>query len=297
MGFTLTWTSKEACAADSTKKFTFKINAYCAKKKDGASDPALKEVTKYSADMYKTWVAGPDADTSCSAEYSYYGDEACKLYTFELGEALEFVQKFMGLFLLIGGLAFLFFGTKLLIWGFYGLVFILASAVTFFGIYNLALPTSTSKYILAGVLVVCLIIGGFAAYCTGKMFDKYGVALISTVGGIVVGLEICQLFSTNSLYVSVAALVGGAVGFYLGKKLDLLAKSVTTSLIGAFLLLSGVKCYSTVLSSNPTYELGALVALTLVGSFVQFRYLKRSKDENDDDFMAAEDESKICGCC
>ena len=208
------------------------------------------------------------------------------------------------MFFIVGGLLFVFFGTKLVIYGFYALVFLLTSGVLFFGVYNMFLSTTASYYVVGGCAVVCMIVAGFAAYCGGKFFDKYGVALISLTAGIVVGVEITQVFSSKSLYIALGAIVGGGAGFYLGKALDLMAKSVTTSLIGAFLTVKGIKCYTTSVEdyeingtkAAPYVELGCIIVLTVIGTIVQFKVLKREKADKDDDYMAAEDDNKCCGC-
>ena len=301
MGFDLVFSSKEACTADSTKNYTVTISAYCMNPNTTKSTGTTR-VVDYDATKFGKFLNG--TSTTCSTNFDYYGKEACKLYTFEIKEALEFVSKFAGVFLIVGGLLFVFAGSKLVIYGFTALVFLLTTGFLFASIYNLALPVSTSGLVLAGVFLACCLLGGVAAYYGRKFFDNYGVALISACGGIVVAIEIIQIITDNGIAEVTAVFIGAILGFYFGTKINLLAKSVTTALIGAFLTVRGIKCYTVGLADTkvngtkvePLIELGSIVLLTIIGTIVQFKYLKREEDAKDDDYMAAEDEGKTCGC-
>ena len=303
-GFDLAFESKEACVGDSTKNFTVTFKAYCMKK-DVAKSSGKLRVTGYDSTLMGKFVLG--ADGTCHQNIDYYGSEACKLYTIELKAALDFVAKFAGVFFIVGGLVLCFYGAKIILYALFAIVFMGVTAVVFGGVYNFILPVTTGIPVLVVVFVVSLILGGVAAYFMKKFFDKYGVPILTAAGGIILALELVGLVTTNGIAQIAAMVVGALLGGFLGKKLNKLAKCMTTSLIGAYFTVKGVKCYTVGLSDTtvngtkvaPWAELGGVVGLTIGGTLLKLYLLRNETSDGEDkydNFMANEDEGRTCGC-
>lgn len=146
--------------------------------------------------------------------------------------------------MIIGGVILCGYGAKVIFYAFSAIVFLISTGIVFGGVYNFVLPPSTGTAILVVVLVVACVIGGFAAFYMKKFFEKFGVPILAAGGGIIVGLELIGLATSNGLAAIGAMVLGAIVGFYVGKKLNKLARCVTTALIGAFLTVRGIKCYT-----------------------------------------------------
>lgn len=155
-----------------------------------------------------------------------------------------------------------------------------------------------------------MLLGGGAAYLGFKFFQEYAVALLAAWGGLALGMIAAEVAGvkggTGPLIIAVA---GAIIGGYLGRKMNRFIRSVGTAFVGSFLIARGVACYAggypsamQLPESGPNKEtmglwmyLGGVVVGTLVGSVVQL-YLFRDENKDDNDYLAAEDEGRICGC-
>merc|ERR1711924_502295 len=118
----------------------------------------------------------------------------------------------------------------------------------------------------------------------------------------------------GNVYVIGAAVVGAALGFYLGKTFNRYVRSIGTAVIGAFLATRGL---GSILGNYPNetdfindtadgkfhynpYIIGYIsfmIILAVAGSIVQIKFDTGKKDDNEEeDAFANEKENQRC-CC
>lgn len=293
IGFSLKFKSNEACGDD---KFKFELETRCEK------DETVANYGKFEVLKQET----------CKASVRYTGKEGCKAYSIQLQRYMDMIAPYIGfVFLALGGIM-TFFGARFILYVFSGLCGLLGSAALFFLCYNLVLDEKTAtKGNLIGVLVVAFIIGLAVSYLAYKFAKNWAIAIIAAWGGIAVFVPVSKVIGLHGTWPSIgAAVLGAALGFYVGKRFNVYVRSIGTSVIGAFLATRGL---GSLIGNYPSetefinnagdgkisYDpiiLGyaaCMVVLAIVGSIVQ---IKMNRDRPaDDEMFENEDESK--GCC
>jgi hypothetical protein len=194
-----------------------------------------------------------------------------------------------------------FAGAKLLFQIFGGLVFLLTSTILFMIIYNFFLPVDASIGIILGVVVVAIAVGVGMAICSYKFSKEWAVPLLAAWGGIILAMLVVGIANISNGYAIMALYVGFAVGAgYVGKKMNKLVRTTGTAFVGAGIVMKGVSMYVIKGGVPPSNTVewglfGGLVVLSVAGTLVQL-YIFRDEGKDDDDFMAAEEETRKCGC-
>lgn len=291
MGFTVTFTSNEVCEDDSSKFYTFTIDAVCS------PDGTQKE--------------GDVTYSTCSAYRKDLGKYNCK--TFDASSIVKFLDKlsqFTGILLIGFGLVLTFAGAKFLLLVFTILIFIGVTGASFLLVYNLFLdPIKTEQSTFAIVFVVAAILGGVAAYFSKKFAKAWATTLLAVWAGFVGMMLLVKLVGIGNKYAEFFLVLAGAIGAgFLGKKLDKHIKSIGTAFIGSYLLIRGIGSYvggypsmaedGEIQTYNPYVwaYFAAFVAFVIGGSYVQLRILKAEDEDKKDDAFEGEEEAKICGC-
>lgn len=206
-----------------------------------------------------------------------------------------------------------FLGSKFLFQVFGTLIGAVSAVILFLLSYSLFLPVDAQIGLVAGVIVVCIILGGAAAYFSYKLTKAYSVQIIGAIVGVVLLLMLSKLLKLKEAYLSlVFAIIGALAGWFLADKLRKFIKAAGTALIGSFLLVRGIGCYapgypdefsinakSIVKNPNENMELiGYLlgfIVLAVIGTIVQLRVFRVEEEDEDDNFKS-EDEARVCGC-
>lgn len=293
--WSLTWTSEESCKAKKESKFEVVLTATCDSKKDAKSTFTL---------------AAADAST-CKAAMTYTGPNACGT-SLPIVDAMAKLAPFFGAILIIFGAIMTFKGQALIFKLFGAIVSLVAAGIIFGMIYALFLPVNTNTGLLLGVIVAALGLGALIAYFTNKITKKLIVPILGAVSGIVVFLMIAKIFSFNKgLYNTLFAIAGAILGWFLGFKFDSIIKSLSTALIGSFLLVRGIGCYApgypsefnvSSIATNPNQNietigyLAAFVILAIAGFIYQAKTTKTQEEANEDDEFLNQEENRTCGC-
>lgn len=292
-GWTITWTSREACAANDKKKFTVEVTGLCK------ADQAVG--------TFGTVTEGAE---KCSASVTYTGANACGK-PIKLIESLKKLAPFIGGIFIVLGLVMTFFGAKFLFQVFGIIIGTVVAAILFLLSYALFLPLDAETGLVAGVSVACIVLGGLAAYFSYRFTKAFTVQILGAVGGVVVFLMLAKALKQNKKWIPIIfAVLGAALGWFLAHKLRHLVKAGATSLVGSFLLVRGVGFYAPGFPNelntnakdiikNPNANLAILgylagfVILAVVGTIFQ---LKNHKSHDEEDEFKNEDEAKTCGC-
>lgn len=295
-GFTLTYKSVQDCTADSSKKFSFRINAICSK-----SESTL-ETVKFT-------------DGTCDAEITHLGPQNCKAYSVDFTKFIDTISPYIGFILIVLGGGLTFAGAKLILLAFTVLVSLAVCGALFMISYNLFIPVGASQGVYGAVLVVALIIGGVAGFFSKKFAKAWATTLLAAWAGFVALSLLVKVVGIYNNKAVLALEIAGAIGGgFLGKKLDKHIKSFGTAFIGAYLLIRGVGTYAggypseseiakqaesgEVEKYNPMVwgYFAGFIFFAVLGSFVQLKYLKAEEEDKKDDAFENEDESKVCGC-
>lgn len=161
------------------------------------------------------------------------------------------------------------------------------------------------------VLILTSGLGGLAAYGSYNCTKAWAIPVLATIGGLMVGVLLAGALNQKGIKMIGICVVCAIAFGYIGKKLNKIVKTGGTAFIGASIVVQGVAMQfpkiSAVVDSgadqdikDPTtlYILGGTVVLFIAGFATQM-YLFRDDEEEegkDDDFMAAEDETRTCGC-
>jgi hypothetical protein len=155
-----------------------------------------------------------------------------------------------------------------------------------------------------------MLLGGGAAFMSYQFAKGWAVPLLAAWGGLVLGLVAAEVAGvTGGTAPLLMGVAGAVIGGYLGRKMNRMVRSIGTAFVGSFLVARGVACYlggypseMQLPATGPAKEnmalwgyLGGVVVGTLVGSLVQL-YIFRDENKEDDDYLSAEDEGRVCGC-
>ena len=293
-GWTITWTSREACADNKNKKFTVQFTGRCA------ADKAVGEFSDFAIGAEK-----------CSATATYTGANACS-EPIRLVESLKNLAPYVGAILIILGGIMAFFGSKFLFQVFGLIIGTVAATILFMLSYALFLPVDAATGFVAGVIIACVALGGLFAYFSYRFTKTFTVPILGAVAGVVIFLMLAKTVKLHQKkYTLIVALVGAIVGWFLAYKLRRLVKAGGTALIGSFLLVRGVGFYAPGfpneldindakdIAKNPNANLAVIgylagfVILAIVGTVFQ---LKNHDHHEEEDEFKGEDEAKTCGC-
>lgn len=180
---------------------------------------------------------------TCAASLAYEGPNACGS-TLPIVKSFSKLAPFFGALLIIFGLVMAFFGTKFLFFIFGSIIGLIIALILFCVCYALFLPPNTEVGLLAGVICVCVLLGGLGAYFSYHFSKKYTVPILGLAAGIFACLMLARILSLKQIYSISLAIVGGIIGWFLGQKLRGIIKAVSTSIVGSFLFVRGVGLYA-----------------------------------------------------
>lgn len=149
-------------------------------------------------------------------------------------------------------------------------------------------------------------LAGYISYKCYSFAKTWAVSLISAWAGLAAGLILIKLtFITNATLTLIAGISSSFFGAYLGKKLNLLVRSITTSVFGSYLIIIGINKYlgglpndiwsGRLLSDHLGYPL-FLYGFSFVGfTYSGWRYqMKSMRAKSDDDYKYEPDEGCQC---
>lgn len=193
--FTLTFTSDEATCDEAP--FTMKVVGQC--------------VPGEAADKWST-----ESINKCDVALKFKSSKAC-LPEVHLGEAISAVGKFVGVILIVNGVAMTFFGSKYLFFALSSLIFFGTFGVIMGVGVNLGFITQTSpKGLIVGVGIGALIVGALVSYFTYALAQSYAAAIISGAVGVCIAI-IATGKVKNQMVKSVIIVLAAGFGVYLGK--------------------------------------------------------------------------------
>ena len=294
-GWDITWTSNEkTCGANKDKNFVVTINGVCDE----------------TAKAKSTLVASTPG--TCTETILFTGKEACAT-EIPMQKALAALGPFYGVLLILVGGLMCFAGRKFIFQVLGAVIGFVAFAVLFGLSYAMFLPVDVSTGLLAGVIVVCVILGGLISWGTFKFTKAYTVQILAGVAGAVIFVMLGKMAKLHKAYFTyIFAILGAGLGVFLGNKFHKVVKSVATALIGSYLLVWGIGQYAPgypgnlnikVVAKNPDANMEAIgylagfVVLAIAGFIVQMKKFRdEEEEENEDDAFKGQDEGRTCGC-
>ena len=282
-GWTITYTSKEKTCGDAKEAFVITMTGTCDE----------------TATTKSTLVAAAGGTTTCAAKVDFVGKEACPT-EIPIQKALGALGPFYGVILLVVGSLMCFAGRKFVFIVLGSVIGFVAFAVLFGLSYALFLPVDISTGLLAGVIFVCALIGGALSYGTFKFTKAYTVQILAGVAGAVIFVMLGKMAKLHKAYFTyIFAIIGAAVGVFLGTKFNKVVKSGATALIGSYLMVWGVGQYAPgypgnlnikTVAKNPNANMEAIgylagfVILAIAGFIIQMRnFRQKDEEENADD--------------
>ena len=100
------------------------------------------------------------------------------------------MQPFIGIIIIVLGLALLIFGARFVLYTFAALVFLGTSCVLFNIVYKVLPQDSTTNVVLIVVLVLSILIGVAVAFVTYKFGEQWGTCIIGIGAGVFLALLI-----------------------------------------------------------------------------------------------------------
>lgn len=233
-GFTLTYTSREACKENSAKKFTVTMIGRCKK---GVS------VNKAEFQKGTTWGVAADCKQSITVD----SDKACDFVSINgIVSQLGKFKYLLGAGFIVAGLALAFAGTKIVAYVFGLLVFIGAFSVTFGIGYNVMPTSAISTATLAIITVVGILVGAVAVYFLNAFQEAWGTALLmgwaSAMG--VEALIPAVYAAADGKILLVAGIIAFIAGFAFGRGYKTTLKAALMATIGVGFLLLGISMYA-----------------------------------------------------
>lgn len=163
------------------------------------------------------------------------------LKSINFGGPFKKAMKFLGVILIVNGLALCFAGSLYL--------FIALSGVAAFAILgiilglssNLNLITIDSKtYQIAIVVVVAVVLAGLGAYFSFVYTSKYASTIIAALCGVTIGVIITTMAMVRNNFIKAGVIVVLSIlGAYIGKEFNKYVKSIGTAVVGALLIAIG----------------------------------------------------------
>jgi len=250
----MTYTSQEKCAADATKKYQVVLDAVCAEKEGKALHTKIG---------------------NCKELIHVSSPSACSVFDYgaHLGKILAYLQKFVGVILIVLGAVFLWKGYLV----FSGLKWILVGTVVWcacFGIaYNLFPADKLDLTTLLIMLGVTLLIAGIAAYFLVKVVDALIFPLLCGYLGAVILVLVCGLLKQDSnhkilVICAIVGFIGGGVYGYQNKAQKHAVIAYGTSFIGAYLFVLGVAAYAGGFNATP-WSIYAYFAFVVIAGGVR----------------------------
>jgi len=160
-----------------------------------------------------------------------------------------FIQKYYylwGAALILAGIVVGFFGNSLIT---FVIGFIAALAVFFFGtlgVYSILDTVGTTvdewvNWVILGVMALIGIIVGFSM----KKFRRFGIALVSAWGGVILGLTLTTVFFIENKGLYYTVIVGCAVIIaILAFKAEKVVIIFVTSFTGGYAIVRGISLYA-----------------------------------------------------
>lgn len=206
------------------------------------------------------------------------------------------------------------FGTKF-IYGVFGAIIGTISAGALFAlVYAMFLPIDSEVGLVAGVIAICVIVGGLIAYFTFKITYKFIVPILGAAAGIFSFLMLAKVFMLKGYLNFLMAIVGAIGGWFFGFKFHTFIRAFATSIVGSFMMVRGIGCYlpgypnETTINVNVIVKdpnanleligyLAAFVIIAIAGTIFQLRTQRiDEEDANKDDAFLSQDEGRTCGC-
>jgi len=162
------------------------------------------------------------------------------------------IAPFAGAIFIVVGLVMAFAGAKFLFIVISLCLGLFISAILFLVTYGLFIdPTSPkAKTITIVLLVVSVITSIIIMVLSYKITYKFAVPAVAGLAGALAGYMLYNVsgignkVDKGAIWIQLAfAVVGGAVGLFVGKKLQFYVKTIGTAFIGAVMIILGVSFY------------------------------------------------------
>ena len=224
--FMMNFTSDQDCKTEGGEgKFAVTVQAVCQKPNADPKATPLVDPKWSTAGLKK-----------CSAVLKVKTEAACIKIT-DLA-AFMVVLKFLGVILIVLGALMTFAGAKFLFYAIAAIIMVGVSGASFVLAFNLFLSSLSGVVQVAG-LVGCILLGCAASYFTYQLAQSYAAAIISTAVGVSIALAVTSAMK-NPVVKAVVLVLGGLVGFYIGKTFNKYVKSIGTAVIGSTMLVAGI---------------------------------------------------------
>jgi hypothetical protein len=94
------------------------------------------------------------------------------------------------------------------------------------------------------LFIVALAIGILAGFVAWKLLINWATTILAFWLGIMLALSILKLAGVSDQNITLGAcVVGGVIGFFIGKKYNTGIKKFGTAIIGSFILVRGISVY------------------------------------------------------
>lgn len=121
------------------------------------------------------------------------GKEACPTNFGEIKYVMDTLAPFFGVILIIFGLAMLLYGKRIYSRIISVTLFLFSAAMIFGMLYNFFLTNESEPYIIYVFIAIAVVGGLLVGYLTFKFARKSLPMIITCIGGVAVGLEICAV--------------------------------------------------------------------------------------------------------
>jgi Domain of unknown function (DUF4203) len=216
--------------------------------------------------------------------FAYDGPEGCSSNPVSIFDVIIFFYKLIGLVGILAGIAMCFFGSKFIFLVLRGLIFITVNVVMWNILDYTNLTDSSSSLVkLIGFGLCGVILGFAAAYYLGVMAELYMFAILGGFGvGCLINSLLYETQLNRVLRIAVCVLSGLIAGYFCKEK-NMFVKSVSTGIIGAFLIVYGLIMSAGDLlqiskSQQDILKFVGIPILGAIGSFVQIKFVA-PKDE------------------
>ena len=228
IGLTLNFaSSSNTCPSDPTRKFSLKVDVVC-------SESSTLEFQEFGGD-------------SCDMVLKYASKSGCPVFSYD--KFMMFINKYYylwGAALIAAGVFVAFFGNNLV----NGVIMLVSSILVWllasYGIFWILdkTGTNTSDTVNWVILGACAIVGGVVGYVLMKT-RKFGIAVLSAWGGVLIGLLLTSMILVESRVTYYLIILGCAiVTFGFAIKFEKIVIMLMTSLTGSYMIIRGISLYA-----------------------------------------------------